>query len=114
MTTSHTAGPWESTIFKATNGDSCLGIKARSGRAIAWLVGNNDSEARLIAAAPDLLAALQVSTIEMDTVAGILWGAAQTLEGSGNPRVVANLLNSAEKIKFQAEAVRAAIAKATA
>ena len=64
----HTPGPW--TVrhdFRSGNGELCIGVSAarigpKSG-AVAWPSGVDDAQelanARLIAAAPDLLAALQ-------------------------------------------------------
>ena len=65
----HTPGPW--TVrhdFRSGNGELCIGVSAarigpKSG-AVAWPSGVDDAQelanARLIAAAPDLLAALQL------------------------------------------------------
>ena len=65
----HTPGPW--TVrhdFRSGNGELCVGVSAarigpKSG-AVAWPSGVDDAQelanARLIAAAPDLLAALQL------------------------------------------------------
>ena len=56
-----TPGPWEVTTFRAVNGDMCPGVKSsKTSAAVAWLAhGDDGSSARLIAAAPSLLEALQ-------------------------------------------------------
>ena len=51
----HTPGPWAMQVFTAANGDLCPGVVGANGAAVAWL--NNETDARLIAAAPELLMA---------------------------------------------------------
>lgn len=74
---------------------------------------NSESDWQLIAAAPDLLAALEAAANEMDVAAGQAWGKADYLEScAGSPKASADLRNSAEKLKACANEARAAIAKA--
>jgi len=63
MTNKHTPGPWKSDIVQVTReffkgGRLVEGITTESGQIVA-ITGEGDADARLIAAAPDLLAALQ-------------------------------------------------------
>ena len=58
----HTPGPWKiGTPSPAWGDDVDFTVRAQDGEAIAWVIARNKSEAdtRLIAAAPELLAALQ-------------------------------------------------------
>ena len=62
MSGAHTQGPWAQEIFKAANGGQCFGVKSNAtDSSVAWTNGRtvdeNISNARLIAAAPDLLEA---------------------------------------------------------
>jgi hypothetical protein len=61
---SHTPGPWKQDYFTASNGDKVHGVKSNSmSIAVAWVHGRNEDDAegnaRLIAAAPDLLQSLK-------------------------------------------------------
>ena len=66
MSAAHTPGPWEQSTVKAANGDVCHGVKSSAAFiTVAWLNGRTENEAiknaRLIAAAPELLEALKLA-----------------------------------------------------
>lgn len=60
MTTQHTPGPWLAIVTETTgNGNPAIwDIACKNGGIIAESIGHNQADARLIAAAPDLLSAL--------------------------------------------------------
>ena len=62
--TNHTSGPWRFVGFETP--DPSKGIEGRGGRQIATVIGQgaetNTANARLISAAPDLLAAALLAT----------------------------------------------------
>ena len=74
----HTPGPWSVTTLKATNGDTCVGVKSDEvGVVVAWCHGRSIEEehanARLMAESTKLLEALKyarrfLKTSEVDTV----------------------------------------------
>lgn len=68
--TMHTPGPWGVTI----TGPGLLGIEGDDGALVAGVHGGNDANARLIAAAPDLLAALEAATYALQGVQEFLGG----------------------------------------
>ena len=59
MTTTHTPGPWK--IAGHGNGAGILEIDATSTKALCGVIRGSLADARLIAAAPDLLAALRLA-----------------------------------------------------
>jgi hypothetical protein len=90
MSTSHTPGPWEATIWEC---HALTTIRAKN-RIIAECAGNGryakdcEADARLIAAAPDLLAALQ------DALEALSWhGGLDFQNDAGQP--VGDLIRSA-------------------
>lgn len=86
-----------------------LGVINTNGHHVA-IVATQEA-AQVVAAAPDLLAALQQSAEQMEVAAGVLWSRADGLDGLH--KLAANALrNSAEKLRYQADQARAAIAKA--
>lgn len=112
MAASHTPGPWR--VSTTPSGDRVIGIGKRTGEGIAdcgfgtWRVGGEEAlaNARLIAAAPDLLAAVKsaLAFIEADNLAceaGTCIGEITTLD-----------LHTGEPRKIDLSALRAAIAKA--
>ena len=62
----HTPGPWETTML--SDGTECGACEFGGGDMIAILQGEHDTpdNARLIAAAPDMLAALEDVTASLD------------------------------------------------
>ena len=74
----HTPGPWSVTTLKATNGDTCVGVKSDEvGVVVAWCHGRSIEEehanARLMAESTKLLEALKyarrfLKPSEVDTV----------------------------------------------
>lgn len=63
---SHTPGPWEATAPSAANGWWI--VSAAHGEVGSGDGGYEEADARLIAAAPDMLAALQVVECHFDAV----------------------------------------------
>ena len=58
----HTPGPWIDSIYE--NGWTCIRERSHQGQIIAKLSLNNEDNAKLIAAAPELLEALDPDTLE--------------------------------------------------
>lgn len=56
--TKHKPGPWRASVESSDDFGHCLNVRSASSR-IASVVSNKDADARLIAAAPDLLEALK-------------------------------------------------------
>lgn len=64
----HTPGPW---AFEASNGDDCGMIVGKTAVVCDFVDDPREADARLIVAAPDLLAALQVVLRDYKAVHGV-------------------------------------------
>lgn len=117
MPNAHTPGPWfydfagnTAAVIVDSEGDHVIDLVATSNTTAQSALADN---ARLIAAAPEMLRALRIGLYHTMAAANRARGIANWNERNGMQGIAAEYLKSAEESDDAAEAIRAVINRAT-